>query len=137
MFTFEAPLGTFTGTGVASIVDPGVHPTTILKVTDAWSVQVDWTATGNFPIPWTPGDWYVQAFLERFGPEPDLIINAVPAKVPFGGINYSVNIPKDPMLPVLPGMYRLAVSITYKDIPGDPKPTAGFQDGPTLQFYED
>jgi hypothetical protein len=137
MFTFEAPLGTFTGSGVANIVDPGVHPLTILKITDVWSVQVDWTATGNFPIPWTPGKWFVQAFLERIGPDPDLIINAVPVTVPFGGINYSVNIPQDPMLPVLAGMYRLAVSITYKDDMGDPKPTAGFQDGPTLQFYED
>jgi hypothetical protein len=137
MLTFEAPLGTFTGTGQANIVDPGIHPMTIIDVTAAWSVQVEWTLAGSFPVAWLLGDWHLQAFLERIGPDPDLIVNAVPLVVPFSGDTYSVNIPQDGMLPVLPGLYRLAVSITYKDVGGDPKPTAAFQDGPTLQFFAD
>jgi hypothetical protein len=136
MLTFEAPLGTFNGTGQANIVDPGIHPMTIIDVTAAWSVQVEWTLAGNFPVAWLLGDWRVQAFLERIGPDPDLIVNAAPLVVPFSGDTYSVNIPQDPMLSVLPGLYRLAVSITYV-AGGDPKPTAAFQDGPTLQFFAD
>ena len=137
MLTFEAPLGTFNGTGQANIVDPGINPMTIIDVTAAWSVQVEWTLAGNFPVSWLLGNWRIQAFLERVGPDPDLIVNAAPLTVPFSGDTYSVNIPQDAMLPVLPGLYRLAVSITYMDNLGDPKPTAAFQDGPTLQFFAD
>jgi hypothetical protein len=137
MLTFETPLGTFTGTGQAIIVDPGINPETIIDLSTPWSVQVDWTLAANFPIAWLPGSWRVQAFLERIGPDPDLIVNAAPLVVPFVGAAYNVNIAPDLGLALLPGLYRLAVSITYVDSLNDPKPTAAFQDGPTLQFFQD
>jgi hypothetical protein len=132
---FEAPVGTFTGTGQANIVDPGVNPEVIIKLTDVWSVRVQWEITGLFPFPWIGGKWQVQAFLERIGPGADLIVNPTPVDVPVGPDPVDILIQPINGHLVQEGMYRLAVSIIFKDHLNNPRPTAAFQDGPTLQFY--
>jgi hypothetical protein len=134
---FEAPPGTFTGTGAAYIVDPGVNPVTIIKLGDPWKVHVEWIKQGLVPNEYIGGTWHIQAFLERIGPEPDLIVNQVPEQVVWNNPGpVDVIIDPDNTLQVLQGMYRLAVSVIFKDWQGNPMPTAAYQDGPTLQFYQ-
>jgi hypothetical protein len=138
---FETPPGTFTGTGVAEIVelDPTaiVPPKTIIQLDHAWQVHVSWTIADNVPWNFIGGTWYIQAFLERIGPEPDLIVNGVPQEVVWNNPGpFEVFIDPDGTLQVEKGMYRLAVSVIFKDWQGVPQETAAFQDGPTLQFYQ-
>jgi hypothetical protein len=136
MLTFEALPGTISGSGQVTVVDPALGtPIMILKLADAWSVKVDFTIAGEIPLGWIGGKWHVQAFLERMGPGADLIVNAAPQTQVISGLPVTFLITPDGGLPVEEGMYRLAVSILFRDAGGNPKPVAAFQDGPTLQFY--
>jgi hypothetical protein len=122
-------------------------PTTIIRTTDAWEIQVELSAAGIL-VPALGGTWHVTAYLESMGPGPDLdlpnvFLDTDEIDVPLnGGANYTftISVPAG-AVPVRPearsSAYKLVVVVSYTDLLNNPSRMAGFVEGSMLQFYQD
>jgi len=157
---FETPTPTnldlFNGTITASVHEhdapPGAPPLTIIRTDQRWALSIRWQTTGLM-TGMIGGQWHLHVFLESLGPGADLdltdtatpgvqehLIDLNPGPSP---VNYSVhfdvpagrvNIP-DPV-PAAGRLYKVIVSLTYRELTGAPGPVAGYVEGPILQFYQ-
>ncbi len=126
----------------ATIFDSGGLETSVIKLGDAWHVDLAWQITGTVDLNDQFGNWVVKAYLERFGPGPDLILGTfTPASpVAFTGgtlvgpntLRYTVQIEPSPAV-VDEGVYLLAVSVRFHE-PNSPTGLAGFVQGPMIEF---
>jgi hypothetical protein len=128
----------------------------IIRTDRDWKITLDWQLAGtllesrhfNFT-----GQWHVQAFLEAFGEDKpntggkqDYDLKEVEIDVRKKDDTTGVDLPSpwDYSVSrsvnagdVAPGLYRLAVALTYKDENGDPGPMAGFIEVPgMIQVYK-
>ncbi len=134
--------GLTAGTIDAAIVDAGGSETTVIKLGDAWRVDLTWQITGSMDLNDQFGNWVVRAYLERFGPGPDLILGTFTptSPVPFTSgtlvgpntLRYQVQIEPSPAV-VTEGVYLLAVSVRFFE-PDSPTGLAGFVQGPMIEF---
>ncbi len=155
---FETPFGNlFAGTITATVHEhdapPGAPPLTIIRTDQDWAVNVSWETTG-LATGMITGNWHLHCFLESIGTGADLDLidpgpsggpsdHVIPLKPGTSPVPYfvhfdvpagRVNIP-DPVPPA-GRLYRLVVSLTYREPTGGPGPMAGFVEGPILQFYQ-
>lgn len=138
---FETNFGALTATIGTSISDPnGLIPdATIIRLADSWRLTVDWTLSGLL-VGMLAGDWKVQAFLESFGPQSEILVVDETISLASGFVNpFSLvyHLDKDIAAGAVTeaGVYRLVTVITSVTPAGTPGPFAGYDEGPMLQFY--
>ena len=82
---FEVQLGSMHGHINTQVLDPaGVAPITIIRLTDAWQLEVNWSLHGPL-VPMIDGDWRVTAYLESMGPGPEISLGTVNVDIGSGG----------------------------------------------------
>ena len=131
------------GTITASVHEHGnPAPTFIVKTTDSWAVNINWTNTGDL-TPMVGGTYDLHLLLERMGPGPDFDLtdpflpdHRVPLTPGPAPVNYFRHV--DVAANVVPaGVYKLVVLIRYFDLTGQPGPVAAYEEiSPLIQFYE-
>lgn len=147
---FQTPFppgsGAFDGTITATVHEQGnPEPTFIIKTSDPWTVDVNWTNTG-FLQPMTGGTYDLHLLLERMGPGTDLDLvdsfNIADHIIPLtpGVTDYTkpvdINPADVPTNPIIDGVYKLVVLLRYYDLTGAPGPIAAYEEiSPLLQFY--
>ena len=133
------PVNVFSGVITAfAVLDPaGLQPTTIMRTTDTWHVQIAWRIDGIIANA-LAGTWQVRALLESIGPGFE---GQVGPTVPIN-LNVDPTAPRDyNVLITVPagtppaGTYKLVVVINYFELTGQPGFMAGYQEGPILQFF--
>ena len=127
--------------GVYKPINEDVNPTEGVRNIQSgqdWYILVHWDQLGRL-IHCMAGTWYVQVFFEKLG-EGEVNIMPTPRKVNF--INedpghYLVDVPfyRDSVR-VEPGLYKVAVSLTFRGPKGVPVPIAAVAEGPVIQFYD-
>jgi len=122
----------------------GAPPMSIIRTNQSWAVNIRWQTTG-LATGMITGNWHLHCFLESLGPGADIdlvdpgdhIVPLTPGPSP---VNYAVHfdVPAGAVGPVPAAgrLYRLVVSLTYREPGGGPGPMAGFVEGPVLQFYQ-
>jgi hypothetical protein len=132
------PPNFFTGQiNAFAVLDPsGLQPTTIIRTSDTWHVQISWQIDGTVADS-LAGTWQVRAFLESMGPGleaqvgPTQTINL--AVDPTSPRNYNAQITVPAGTPA--GTYKLVVTVNYLTPANQPGFMAGYQEGPILQFF--
>jgi len=118
------------------VIDHDQPPTTVIKTTDHFHVQVHWHITGTAATT-LGGEFIVKVFAESLGPGPEVLLGSVVKQVsdapPSLDRHYMVDILVNPN-PLPEGPYRLVSAILYRNggIPGN---IAGVEEGPTIQVY--
>jgi hypothetical protein len=143
-FEVEAgvPQSVLTGTIGAKAHEPIEPPTRIFDINDLVQVDCEWTLTGSIAR-MICGSWQCDLFLESIGQGEEFEIEGCTVPLDPGGTGeYSctIQIPPGRIQPVPPEtdiLYKLVVSLTYKDPKGKPGPIAGFVSLPLVQFYRD
>jgi len=142
---FEDPFGTFfVGTITATVLDPsGNPPSTIIKTTDAWAIQVDWSAGG--PVAGVMGGtWHVKVFVESIGGgfegpvgSADVAVGSVPPAPLPRNYTTSVLVPAGtvPAGPLKVRAYKVVSLLTYDNL-GVTWELAAYHEGPIIQIYE-
>lgn len=118
------------------VLDAGFQPSNILERDEPFNLRVQWRTEGNISA-LLDGTYTVTVFAEGIGNIFEDTI-AGPTDVPAQGVdpsNYNVtlNVPANRIQN--DGVYRLAVTITYRNLANVQQKFAGFYDGPMLQFY--
>jgi hypothetical protein len=147
------------GTIQALVREVGEKPSRIIDINDPWYIDVEWTLTGRMQR-FICGTWGVDVYMESIGrgPEfelPDEDFEKIPLN-PSGDGKYHVrlNVPAGFIRTHVenwweehmehghgPGeretdiVYKMVVTVTYRDSGGRPGPIAGFVEYPMLQFY--
>lgn len=117
------------------VTDPdGTPASTIISMTDRWSLTVRWQVHGLF-VPSIGGKWRIRAYLESIGPGPELEVARADVAMT-GGSDYTETFRIGPYMPDKPGPYRLVTVITSVNLMDTPAPFAGYDEGPILQFFE-
>ncbi len=116
---------------------PAAMPQTVIKTSQPWAIQVNWTVIG-IARPIITGNWHVEAYLECRGPGVDVEVGE--GNYAMGGVSYGpVLLIGAGVVPVTPGEpstpYKLTVTLTALNPAGAPYPMAGYVEGPMLQFY--
>lgn len=148
------------GTIGALVSEVGEAPSRILDINDDWYVDCDWTLSGPLRR-FICGTWSVDVYMESIGegPEfelPDEEVEDIPLQPSADG-HYSArfNVPAKFIQTHLEDwreeraehgerggeletdiVYKMVVTVTYKDPMGRPGPIAGFVEYPMLQFYQ-
>lgn len=146
--TLECPVGAphLSGDVAALVVlDPGLPPTTIIKMSDPFNVQVEWHIEGGL-VPMLGGNWHINVFCESIGKgfEGQLGAEKVVAlgdgaltnPPPKRAYSTLIDVPAaETIADFEPGAYKLTAVITYENggVPGE---MAGYSEGPILQFYK-
>ena len=141
----KALTGGITSVTVEEADETGVfQENKIIRTDRDWQITLKWALQGNllnskfFDF---PGTWVINAFLEAWGStakdhdlsEVNLVVDQDPQPSPWE-YTATISVKKGT---ILPGAYRLAVTLTYKDENGDPGPMAGFVEVPgMLQIYK-
>lgn len=149
------------GTIEAAVYEVGEAPTRILDIHDDWAVDVNWALTGPLQR-FVCGTWGVDVYMESIGkgPEfelPDEKFEDIPLQPnPTGQYHVHIPVPADFIKTHLETfneelkehgelkereretdiVYKMVVTVTYRDPMGRPGPIAGFVEMPMLQFYE-
>jgi hypothetical protein len=143
-FEVEAglPASLLTGTIQADAFEPGEPPTRIFDINDLVEVKVDWTLTGSLAR-MICGTWQADLYLESIGRGKEFEVEGCTVPLnPAGNGQYTCNI-KIPSGTIKPDVgetdivYKMVVTVTYKDPGGHPGPIAGFVELPIVQFYLD
>jgi hypothetical protein len=129
-----------TGTGTI----PYAEPQTVLHLGESWQIEAQWEMIGVG----TPGvfgagmgSWIISAYLESIGQaaaEHDL----GSVRVAMAGLGlHTATLPILATTVVDPGPYKLVVTLTADNAPvvgppGVPFATAGYMEGPILQFFK-
>lgn len=117
------------------VTDPeGTPASTIISMTDRWSLTVRWQVHGLF-VPSIGGKWRIRAYLESIGPGPELEVARADVAMT-GGSDYTETFRIGPYMPDKPGPYRLVTVITSVNLMDTPAPFAGYDEGAILQFFE-
>jgi len=147
------------GTIGATVYEVGEKPSRIIDINDPWVVEVDWTLTGPLQR-FICGTWGVDVYLESIGrgPEfelPDEDYEAIPVNSKDGHYHVEIPVPAGlirthverwyeevresgrftPPERETDIVYKMVVTVTYKDQYGTPGPLAGFVELPMMQFY--
>lgn len=141
----KALTGGITSVTVEEADDSGAfQANTIIRTDRDWQITLKWALQGsllNSKFFEFPGTWVVNAFLEAWGanakdqdlPEVSMTVDQDPQPSPWE-YTATIGVKKGT---VVPGAYRLAVTLTYKDENGDPGPMAGFIEVPgMIQIYK-
>lgn len=142
-FEVELPANVLSGTVGAELHEIGEPSTRILDINDDAEIDVNWSLTG-----WMQrmvcGSWEVDAYFESIGEGKEFELEgpqAMPVD-PTGNGQYktSIKLPAG-TIQTAPDetdiLYKVTVSVTYKDPGGRPGPIAGFVELPMVQFYKD
>jgi hypothetical protein len=136
------PPSVLTGSIGAEASEPGEPATRIFDINDLVEVACEWTLTGSMAR-CVCGEWQCDLYLESMGKGHEFEIEGCTIPLdPAGSGTY------DCVIPIQPGtihpaqdetdiLYKLVVSLTYKDPGGRPGPIAGFVELPLVQFYLD
>jgi hypothetical protein len=136
------PKSVLTGTIGAEASEPGEPATRIFDINDLVEVACEWTLTGSMAR-CVCGTWQCDLYLESIGQGKEFEIEGCSLELePAGTGTYNCVIPIPPgtIQPVFEEtdiMYKLVVSVTYKDPGGRPGPIAGFVELPMVQWYKD
>ena len=147
------------GTIGALVSEVNEEPSRIIDINDPWYVDVDWSLKGPLQR-FVCGTWGVDVYMESIGrgPEfelPDEDFEYIPLdptgsgeyhrriNVPAGFIKTHVESWKEEHMEGGHGpgeretdiVYKMVVTVTYRDLGGRPGPIAGFVEYPMLQFY--
>lgn len=146
---FEHPFGSLMDGDITAttLVDPGPKPTTIIKVTDPFTVRVSWYVEG-LVVPFINGEWKLKVHFEEMGagnpegmsfpPQAQAISLYPPTRRPRDDryeYEADVAVPAVMTLGVTEGSYKLVTVLTYAQPDGTPGEMAGFKEGPIVQFY--
>ncbi len=148
-----------TGTISALVSEVGEKPSRIIDINDPWYIDIDWSLTGPLQR-FICGTWAIDIYMESIGrgPEfemPDENLENIPLNPSGNGLYHArVDVPPDFIkthvenwreerkehghdLPERESdiVYKMVVTVTYKDPGGRPGPIAGFVEYPMLQFY--
>ncbi|MDX2138436.1 MAG: hypothetical protein SF123_10110 [Chloroflexota bacterium] len=140
---FEAVSSPMKGSIVAEIVDTsGIPSNRIIRTTDTWQVNVQWTLSGAGAAFVSPNEtWVVRVFIESIGPGFEGLVPPAAEIQATGGMNQSYShtfsFPPNANMaaPNFSGVYKVVVVLTLKDPMGNPLPIAGFSEEPIIQFY--
>ncbi|MDR3578054.1 MAG: hypothetical protein P4L50_29670 [Anaerolineaceae bacterium] len=143
-FEVEFPSQYLAGTIEAGVNEVGETPSHNIDINDAWEIHVNWQLTGQ-ALGMVNGLWYVSAFMESIGGGsefalPDPVPNAIPLNPTNGQYSTLFSIPANAVTPTPPKtdiVYKLVVTVVYKDAAMKWGPIAGFVELPMLHFYED
>lgn len=119
----------------------GNSPTTIIRTSQAWQIQVAWEAVGVAVAFYGAVNFTVDAFLESIGPGAEVRLGPATGAIVPGTVNYNATIPVAVGNPPIPvgqdsATFKLTTTITFRDLAGNPVPMAAFVEGPILQFYQ-
>lgn len=150
--------GGITAITIEEFDETGANPaeSSIIRTDRKWQVKLEWRLDGTLLTSphWNfTGTWHVQAFLEAFGEDKpagsgekrDYDLKEVTTDVrkkDASGADAATPWDYTAMTEidagkVNPGLYRLAVALTYTDENGDPGPMAGFVEVPgMIQIYK-
>ena len=144
----------------AQVYEKDERPSRILEINDPWFVDVNWSLSGQLQR-FICGTWGVDVYLESIGKGPEMEIPDEPYEhIPLDSSpdgNYHVNIPvpqgfikthveswweeyqethgREKPEREMDIVYKMVVTVTYKDPYGRPGPIAGFVELPIVQFY--
>ncbi len=111
----------------------GIPDTTIISMTDQWTLRVDWSVNGLL-VGSIGGTWHVRCYLESIGPGPEFLVASRDVTVT-GGNNYSESFTIGPNMPPQAGLYKLVSVITYSNLLNQPGLFAGYDEFGLVQFY--
>ncbi len=138
--------------GLSGLIEAHVHevgegPSRILDIHDPWEIDVKWSLSGP-TARYICGTVAVDAYMESIGPGREFELPddtndlaAIPLQPnPTNQYSATFHVPADYV--TTSGdetdiVYKLVVTVTYKDAVGRPGPIAGFVEFPVLQFYKD
>jgi hypothetical protein len=134
LFEELLPLFGLSGNAVASESPPINGPSNIIRTTEGWQVDINWTTTGALNNVMC-GQWKISVLLEQMGG----------GEFNLGGGNVTEPLVSAPHAyhktisfaagSVPAGLYRASVIMTMDGPLGAPAPIAGFEDLGMLQFY--
>lgn len=129
----EAWSHVFNGAIDTHVVDGnGIPDTTIISLTDSWTLRVDWQVNGLL-VGSIAGTWHLRCYLESIGPGAEFEVASRNVTLT-GGNNYSESFTIAPNV-AAPGLYKLVSVLTYTNILGQPGLFAGYDEFGMLQFY--
>ncbi len=129
----EAWSHVFNGAIDTHVVDAnGIPDTTIISLTDSWTLRVDWQVNGLL-VGAIAGTWHLRCYLETIGPGVDFEVASRDVALN-GGNNYSESFTIAPNV-TAPGLYKLVSVLTYSNILNQPGLFAGYDEFGMLQFY--
>ena len=127
--------------GVYKPADDPVDPTEgvrNIQTGQDWYVLIHWDQIGRL-IHCMAGTWYVQVYFEKLGAG-EVNLMPSPKEVKFKNQNpghYLVDVPfYHTSVNVKPGLYKVAVSLTFRGPAGEAVPIAAVAEGPVIQFYD-
>ena len=127
--------------GVYKPTDDPVDPTEgvrNIQTGQDWYVLIHWDQIGRL-IHCMAGTWYVQVYFEKMGAG-EVNLMPSPREVKFKNENpghYLVDVPfYHTSVNVKPGLYKVAVSLTFRGPAGEAVPIAAVAEGPVIQFYD-
>lgn len=148
------------GTIGAKLYEVGKEPSRILNINEDCVLEVDWSLTGAAQR-FICGSWGIDVYMESIGrgPEfelPDEDLQSIPLNPPGDGhYHRAIPIPAGTVKthveswleelqeggglvgePETDIVYKMVVTVTYRDVGGRPGPIAGFVEMPMLQFYD-
>lgn len=142
-FEVEFPSTLLSGTISADVHEVNEPPSHIIDINDPWIVDIDWTLSGSV-LPMVNGTWCIDGYMESMGPGTDFELPNEPPDIPLnpsnGVYHAQFQVPAG-TVPPFPGetdaVYKLVVTVTYRNTLGVPGPIAGFVEIPMLHFYQD
>jgi hypothetical protein len=107
---------------------------------DPWELTFRWATTGGSAI----GTWQLDAFLQRIGPGPNLVVPGFPEDIGPGSVSPGrwdhVHAVVAPILPSLPPgvhLFRLYATLRWLATGASPLvKVAGRAEGPLMEFYK-
>jgi hypothetical protein len=140
----------------ATVYEVGEAPSRILDIHDPWNIDVKWKLSGP-TARFICGTFAVDAYMESIGRGPEFELPDDAKELaeislqpnPTNEYSATFKVPADYIRTAVendPGhrperesdiVYKLVVTVTYKDPCGRPGPIAGFVEYPMLQFYYD
>jgi len=121
------------------IGDPAVER--LIQVDQPVTISLSWVNGGTLRS-FVAGSWKGEVFLEQMGPDERKAVGGIDA-IPSNSIAYDPtqsNYVLDIVLPansVLPGMYRIVVSLSFEGTSGKQGPVAAFGDLGLVKFYKE
>ncbi|GAA3562681.1 hypothetical protein GCM10022419_049180 [Nonomuraea rosea] len=106
------------------VVDPGATPTTVVRRSEGWTIDVSWEVTGEL-VDWLAGCWQLEIIADLLGggetrhPSPPVELTFTP-----GSGRYTASIPMRGQL--TPGTYDLVVNLTTTTAAGTAGALGGF-----------
>ncbi len=135
-FNLKGDITTFT------YQEPGPSTNTVLDIKQPWDVTVGWTVEGLGAAWMTLTNWHVKLNVESMGPgdekkvAEETILGSEYQMIDFTHFKYEKKLTIPAGTIGDEGVYKLVVILTHDGpLPGVPDRSAGFLEGPMLQFY--